>query len=318
MKAIAIVLAVFLIGTFSSCKKESAQPETSSRNQIEQSLAQKINDRVVLTINQIPFTNRAVRSYIKSHYDLSSEVKPTDSLKSRFFDAFVDNKILLTAAEQQGLTISNDEVNEYLSEHNIPQEKFQKELILENIKIKKYLYIMVYQKIDVKNSEIRQYYTKNPQLFRKRDEIKLYQILVKNKEKATEISGILRNSPNRFAEIARTESISPEAKNDGFMGFFEKGVLPRELEDVVFSLDINAISPVVDSPHGYHIFKVTQKKRGRQQYLSKVRNQIKDKLLSQKMDQAYLAFLNQLKQQFEIKINHNDLFFKYQPNQGAQ
>jgi parvulin-like peptidyl-prolyl isomerase len=317
MKGILIVFTIFLAVTFSGCKKDTTSQDPSPTEQAKQNLEKQINSRVVLTINQIPFTNRAFKSYIKSHYDLSTNGSPSDSLRSRFFDAFVDNKILLTAAEQQGLTISNDEVNEYLSEHNIPQEKFQKELILENIKIKKFLYIMVYRNIDVTNAEIRQHYTKNPQTFRKREEIKLYQILVKNKEKATEISGILRNSPRRFAEIARKESISPEAKNDGFMGFFEKGVLPRELEDVVFSLDINAISPVVDSPHGYHIFKVTQKRRGKQQYLSKVRSQIKDNLLSQKMDQAYMAFLSQLKKRFVIKINHQDLFFKYQPNQGV-
>ena len=316
MKWTITAFIIFLITIFPGCKKETVQQQLNQQKQ--ESLAKQSDNRVVLTINQIPFTNKAVKTYINTHYDTSSDVEPSDSLRSRFFDAFVDNKTLLTAAEQEGLTISNDEVNEYLLEHNIPQEKFQKELIIENIKIKKYLYVMIYQKINVSKSEIRQYYTKNPGNFRKRDEIKLYQILVKNKEKATEISGILKNSPRRFAEIAKKESISPEAKNDGFMGFFEKGILPRELEDVVFSLDINAISPVVDSPHGYHIFKVTQKKRGRQQFLSKVQDQIKDKLLSQKMDQAYLDFLNQLKQRFILKIDHNPLFFKYQPKQGAQ
>jgi len=317
MKGIIMVLAISMITTFPSCKKESPQQKVNQQKTDEKKLAEQINKRIVLTINKTSFTNQAVKDYIKTHYNISTDIKPTDALKSRFFDAFIDNRILLTAAELEGITISNDEVNEYLSEHNIPQEKFQKELILENIKIKKFLYIMIYQKIDVTRSEIRNYYTKNPDVFRKRAEIKLYQILVKNKEKATEISGILKNSPRRFAEIAKKESISPEAKNSGFMGFFEKGILPRELEDVVFSLDINAISPVVDSPHGFHIFKVTQKKKGRQQFLSKVQDQIKNKLLAQKMDQAYLDFLRLLKQRFTPTLNSNGLFFKYKPNQGV-
>ena len=71
------------------------------------------------------------------------------------------------------------------------------------------------------------------------------------------------------------------------MGFFEKGMLPQEMEEVVFSLKVNEISPIVESPYGFHLFKVTRKRKSRMQLLAAVKDEIKSKLLSAKLTAAY-------------------------------
>jgi parvulin-like peptidyl-prolyl isomerase len=141
----------------------------------------------------------------------------------------------------------------------------------------------------------------------------LYQILVKDRETALKIRGELKNFPQKFEEMAKKHSISMEASKGGLMGYFEKGTLPKDMEDVVFSLPLNTISPVVESSYGFHIFKITQKKRERLLYLNKVKSEIKNNLLSNKLREAYREFLNQARERLKIKINYKELYFQYQP-----
>ena len=96
------------------------------------------------------------------------------------------------------------------------------------------------------------------------------------------------------------------------MGFFEKGVLPKEMEDVVFSLKTGEISPVVESPYGFHIFKVTQKKKQRLLTLAMVQNEIQNRLLSEKHNSAYDHFLDQVQSELSLKVVYDNLYFTYQ------
>jgi parvulin-like peptidyl-prolyl isomerase len=139
---------------------------------------------------------------------------------------------------------------------------------------------------------------------------------VKDKEKAYEIRQTLLKAPKRFAEIAKKESLSMEAKNGGLMGYFEKGTLPKDMEDVVFALKLNVISPVVESAYGYHIFKVTKIKKERTLFLDRAKNEIKNKLLSDKLRWVYKNFLARLKKELDIKVKNRSLFFTYQPVKG--
>ena len=103
-----------------------------------------------------------------------------------------------------------------------------------------------------------------------------------------------------------------EASKGGLMGYFEKGQLPKDMENVVFSLRTNTISQVVKSHYGYHIFKVGKKKKRRLLYYKIVKPEIKKKLMSQKLRLAYQSFLKKTTQNLNIKINQNNLTFTYQ------
>jgi parvulin-like peptidyl-prolyl isomerase len=184
--------------------------------------------------------------------------------------------------------------------------------------IQKYLYFTLYNHISVSDNEIRLYYNKNKSEFVKNDEVLLHQIFVKDKDKSTQIRGTLKNFPGRFAETARNQSEAPEAEKNGIMGYYERGTLPQEMENVVFSLKINEISPVVESPYGFHIFKVTKRKTKRTMYLSAVRDEIKKKILADKMRTAFNGFLDNLRANTRIKIEYQNLFFEYVPVQGEK
>jgi parvulin-like peptidyl-prolyl isomerase len=210
------------------------------------------------------------------------------------------------------------EYNNYVGtlKQDDPDRKLDKQAVIDSIKVQKYLYEVVYKGIEVSNKEIRDYYNQNIDNYRKKGQVLLHQILVNDKELAFKIRGELKNAPGRFAEFARQYSISMEKDKGGEMGYFEEGTLPKDMEKVVFSLDTNTISPVVDSTYGYHIFKVTKKKGARLLFLAAVENEIKNQLMSDKLKDAYDQFLKQAGEQLRVVPHHDNLYVKYHPIQG--
>jgi len=88
-------------------------------------------------------------------------------------------------------------------------------------------------------------------------------------------------------------------------------MLPQEMEEVVFSLKVNEISPIVESPYGFHLFKIIRKRKSRMLLLAAVKDEIKSKLLSARMSSAYGKFLKELKAEVPVRIDYNNLYFTY-------
>jgi peptidyl-prolyl cis-trans isomerase D len=64
-----------------------------------------------------------------------------------------------------------------------------------------------------------------------------------------------------FAELAKDYSQDESnAKNGGDLGFFGRGAMVKEFEEVAFSLQPGQISEVVKTQFGYHVIRVTDKK----------------------------------------------------------
>jgi parvulin-like peptidyl-prolyl isomerase len=319
MKKVQFILITFVILLCLNCGgKDASNPEGygDKTGTTGESFGNSIENKIILTINDRQSTNEELINFIKSRYTDTSIIEKNPKLASRVFDTFIEHKMLLYMVEKENTLLDQGEIVKYLKDKHLPLNKANDPSVIDNIKAQKYLYFKLYKDIDVTDVEIRQYYERNLDNFKKAQEVLLHQILVKDKEKAYEIRETLLNTPQRFAEIAKKQSVSMEAKNGGLMGYFEKGTLPKDMEDVVFALKLDTISPVVESPYGYHIFKVTKVKTERTLFLETVKNEIKNKLLSDKLRWAYEDFLAQLKKQLNMNVKYRSLFFTYQPAKG--
>ena len=79
-------------------------------------------------------------------------------------------------------------------------------------------------------------------------------ILVKTREKAEQINAQL-NAGEDFRELARKNSIAPNAPNGGDLGYFDKGDFAEPIEETILNLQVGEVSGVVETTFGYNIFK---------------------------------------------------------------
>ena len=59
----------------------------------------------------------------------------------------------------------------------------------------------------------------------------------------------------KFGSAAREISKCPSRKKDGSLGYFTKGMMVKEFDQVAFKLQIGEISEPVKTEFGYHIIK---------------------------------------------------------------
>jgi foldase protein PrsA len=85
--------------------------------------------------------------------------------------------------------------------------------------------------------------------------IKCAHILVAKQSESQDIAERLKKG-EKFGKLAKEFSVdSGSAKRDGNLGYFTKGKMVKQFEEVAFKLQIGEISEPVKTEFGYHIIK---------------------------------------------------------------
>ncbi len=85
--------------------------------------------------------------------------------------------------------------------------------------------------------------------------IKCSHILVAKQSESLSIAERLKKG-EKFGKLAKELSVdSGSAKRDGNLGYFTKGKMVKQFEEVAFKLQIGEISEPVKTEFGYHIIK---------------------------------------------------------------
>lgn len=81
------------------------------------------------------------------------------------------------------------------------------------------------------------------------------------KAAAVEIKKKIDDGKATFADVARAESEDTDsAPNGGDLGFVFRGRIPPEIEKVVFAMNVGDVSSPIETPVGYHIMRVVEKR----------------------------------------------------------
>lgn len=236
-----------------------------------------------------------------------------EKFEEEVLDLMIMEKIMSLRANELKVSVSNNELENKIREiredygddfaglfaaGKINYEKWKAGLKEEMI-LQKLVALDVNAKIKISDDEIESHFKEHRNDYKTDLRARVFQIVVVDMAAAEKAVERLKSGED-FAKVAVDVSISPEARRGGDLGFMTRWIMPEPLDKTIFSLPLNTISPVVQSPYGFHVFKVTEMQRAREANLADVREDVIADIRLQKEEAAYTAWLEDLRRQAVI------------------
>ena len=277
---------------------------------------------VALVNNEIissdDFQNRINAFVMSTQIPLNSQTEKM--VLQRVLNAAIDEKIKLQEAEKNGITITEEEVNDQLRQfeksHNIPfgqlptilkQAHVSPETFASQMK-SDLAWVRLVRKKYMMEGEITQKEVETALAEAKKDlNTKKYMVseIYIKKRNARNISDLvynLRNDP-RFELYAMQFSESPSAANGGNLGWVNADKLAPQLEAALKKMKPGEISDAISVGDGYYVLKL-QKNFNPNKDKPEVptEDEIKKLLINQKMEAISRSLLQDLRQRAVIEI----------------
>jgi peptidyl-prolyl cis-trans isomerase C len=220
-----------------------------------------------------------------------------DSQMAEIRKSFPDEKTFQQGIAAQGLTVD--------------QVRAQTRT---NLQVSKIVDAEIASKIVVPEAEVSAFYQQNLERFKQGDTVHASHILIgmpqnptadQKSQAKTRAQAVLKQvrSGGDFASVARAESQdSGSAQNGGDLGFFPKGQMTPAFEEAAFKLKPGGLSPVVETPFGFHIIKVLERRGPRTAPLTEVGGQIKNFLEQGQRESKLEQFVQQVKAKSKVDI----------------
>jgi len=246
-----------------------------------------MENKVLATVNGKEITQQDFDNLLNSLGPQRAMQFQNEAGQKQLLDELIHQELFFFSAKEEKL----EESEEFLTELEAVKEN-----LLKQFGIRKLL-----NTVSVEADEAKTYYETNGQLFQAPESVQASHILVDTEEKANEVSKKIEEGSD-FADLAKEYSSCPSKENGGDLGFFEKGKMVPEFENVAFEMDVEQISGVVKTQFGFHIIKVTGKKEASTMSFEDVAGQIEHNLLLQKQQAVYMEKIENLKETYKVDV----------------
>jgi parvulin-like peptidyl-prolyl isomerase len=104
-----------------------------------------------------------------------------------------------------------------------------------------------------------------------------------------------------FAKLAADKSEGPSAKEGGDLGFFARGAMVPEFENVVFGLKKGEISEPVKTAFGWHVIKLEERRDAGVVPYDEIKAGLLSQLKNEAVNNALMGFLEELRKAAKIE-----------------
>ena len=172
----------------------------------------------------------------------------------------------------------------------------------------------VQKTVSVSDEELKSYYEQNMARLSNLEERRVSHILItadaaapaaerdKARAKAEKLLAEIKQSPDKFADLARKNSQDPgSAAKGGDLDFFARGAMVKPFEEAAFALKKGDTSNVVETEFGFHILRLTDIKSPKQKTFEESRatleTDVRRQLALRKFAEAAEQFTNTVYEQ---------------------
>lgn len=158
-----------------------------------------------------------------------------------------------------------------------------------------------------KRKDIAEHYRKQREQFREPEAVRAAHIVKhvnENRDEPTaraEIEQVAEELRAGASFEALADKHSDCAGNGGDLGYFPRGQMVEEFDDVVFEMEVGAVSPVFRTSFGFHIAKLLDRRAPRVKPLPEVEEEIQAELLRQKQTRALETFVDRLRAKADVR-----------------
>ncbi len=253
--------------------------------------------------------------------------EPNNEARKRAIEQLIDGYLLLSSAKKSKINISEDDIehemvelklkyrseddfNDMLKKNEI-DVKIIKERIKNNLLISKYVKTNFSVETDIPLEKLQEIYKENLNSFKTHEMVKASHILIKGTDevsllRAQELYEQIKTKDD-FDRIAADCSDCPSNCQCGDLGYFTKGKMVKDFEEVAFKLKQNEFSEPVKTEFGYHIIMNTGRKESVIADFEEVKDALKDRLKRIDSELKLIKHLKGLRSKADIVINHKEL-----------
>ena len=226
-----------------------------------------------------------------------------NDLKQKKVDELFNSTMISEAAVKDILSFKNNVVN--VTAVKISRQALAPLVGVSEQEIKDYLA----KPENKKNLETA--YADNYAKYNQAEEIKARHVLIQGEDAAAldKIKAIkAKINVKNFTEIAGKESQDPTGKsNGGDLGWFAKGRMVPEFEEVAFKLSKGQISEPVKTQFGYHVILVEDKKAASSKPLESVQNELAQIMIQKTKAQDLDKLLKSQEEKLSASLTSNDV-----------
>jgi peptidyl-prolyl cis-trans isomerase C len=244
------------------------------------------NNPVIATVDSTAITAKDVQEEMKGLPEMAKEFFKGPEGAARFVDELTKREMLYLEAKKRGIDKDKD------VEKRI--EDFKKMTMIQKMVEKE---IEEKTKQQPSEQEMKEFYEKNKDEFVENAQIRLSQIVVKSQDEAKKVFQRLQNGED-FKDVAGGKG--------GDMGFFKRGDLSPQLENVAFRLKKGQVSQPIPMKDGYHILMVTDVK-GTPVDFEKAKAIIAQRLMMDRQKMVFDQFIENLKKNYKVEIKKEEL-----------
>lgn len=314
MKKVFMILVLFAL-----------QAGNASHAAVMERIVAVVNNDIV-TLTELNNEAEPYLSRIEKTYTGNEKNKLVQDTRRTVLNRMVDQILIRQEAKRLGIVVKDDEVNgligEMLKKRNLTMDTFKALLTKDGLSLESYRdeareHLMrtrlanreIRSKVMVTEQEIGEYYRQHRDEYEGRESVKLRQIVVlcpstaameKKREARAEIELIMSKlkAGENFDLLAAKHSPGL----GGELGYVEKGAMLQPVEDAAFRLKVGEISDIIESPAGFHIVQVIDKRGAGLKSFQSVREEIIEQLSKEKTEKKFDEWITELRKKSHIEI----------------
>ena len=256
-------------------------------------LFQNEDEKPLLKVAETTYTLGKFKNYLE-YRPIPAHVIVDEALLNKKAEELVEAEILVQKAKDLELDKEPD-----------IQRQIQR-ILIDNLLQKKVELPVRSQKIS--NQEIKDYFDRHNLEFNRPPETKIVEIYNKDKQKIEKALQEVQTGKTNFGVLSRAFSDKHANYPKGRPGYIDpKGKpagLPQNVVKVAFSMNLGEVSDVISSGDGYRIIMVTGKRPAVKTNWKDKANQIRQKILQERLARKKEVFINELKEDAVVEIDN--------------